>query len=75
MEYFCRLFKQYTGKTPIEYLNNYRIEQAAKLLIETNDSITDIAFDCGFENTSYFIRKFKAQKSATPKQYRTLHKK
>ncbi len=72
-EYFCRLFKQYTSKTPIEYLNHYRIEQAAKRLIETTDSITDICFDCGFENTSYFIRKFKAQKLTTPKQFRLTH--
>ncbi|MGL4335888.1 MAG: helix-turn-helix domain-containing protein [Turicibacter sp.] len=72
-EYFCRIFKLFTGKTPVEYLNDFRINQAAHLLISTNLSILDIAIECGFENTSYFIKKFKLQKGTTPKQFKKLY--
>ena len=69
-EYYSRIFKLYTGKTPIEYVNDHRIDQATKLLISTEQSVLDIALDCGFENISYFIRKFKSKKGLTPKQFR-----
>lgn len=72
-EYYNRIFKLYTGKTPVEYLNDYRIEQASKLLISSDRSILDIALECGFENTSYFIRKFKEKKEMTPKKFRTYY--
>lgn len=72
-EYYSRIFKLYTGKTPIEYVNDYRIDQATKLLMLTDQSILDISLDCGFENTSYFIRKFKSKKGMTPKKFRGTH--
>lgn len=73
-KYFCRLFRQVTGKTPIEYLNYYRIECAAELLCSTQYTITDIAFRCGFEDSSYFGRMFRRMKSISPRGYRALHK-
>ncbi|HAX74145.1 MAG TPA: hypothetical protein DCY20_11530 [Firmicutes bacterium] len=72
-EYLSRLFKAYTGKTPVEYLIYYRIEQAAKLLVTTDQTIIDIALQCGFDNISYFIKKFKHYKGLTPKQYQKTY--
>ena len=67
--YFCRYFKNIVGKTPIEYINYLRIEEAAKLIRETDHQIIEICFMVGFENVSYFIRKFKENKQITPKKY------
>lgn len=70
--YFCRYFKRIVGKTPIEYMNDLRIEKAARKIRETDLSITEICFLVGFENVSYFIRKFKENKLITPKKYSAL---
>ena len=51
-----KLFKQYTGKTAASYLNDYRLEKAKSLLLHSGASLTDIALDVGFNNTSYFIK-------------------
>lgn len=69
-KYFCYFFKEMTRKTPIEYLNSYRVEKASRKLINTDTSVTDIAFSCGFNDLSYFIKTFKAQKGVTPAQFR-----
>ena len=71
-KYFCRVFRQITGRTPIDYLNYYRVECAAELLRSTNDSITDIALACGFGDISYFGRVFRSHKGQTPKEYRKV---
>jgi AraC-like DNA-binding protein len=49
---------------------NYRIEQAANMLLATEHSVTDVAFRCGFNDTGYFIKIFKSLKGCTPKQFR-----
>lgn len=69
-KYFCRAFSQMTGKTPIEYVNYYRIEQAGERLIRTDEKITDIAISCGFNDMSYFSKTFAKLKGITPTQYR-----
>ncbi len=69
-KYFCSFFKEMTGKTPVKYLNTYRIERAARKLISTDMQITDIAYSCGFNDLSYFIKTFKATKGVTPKIFR-----
>lgn len=69
-QYLCRFFKEIAGVTPIQYLISYRLERACLLLGDTTKTIMEIALDCGFENISYFIRKFKAEKGCTPKAYR-----
>ena len=68
--YFCRAFSQITGKTPIAYLNYYRIELAGERLLMTDENITDIGFSCGFNDASYFSKMFLREKGITPSQYR-----
>jgi len=69
-KYFCKIFKDVTHRTPMDYVILYRIEQACVLLSTTNIPIIDIAFECGFNDCSYFIRTFKKIKNKTPSQYR-----
>ena len=68
-KYFCRIFQEMTARTPIDYLNYYRIEVACFQLATTSDSITNISFNCGFNDLSYFIKTFKKYKGVTPKKY------
>ncbi len=69
-KYFCKFFKNETGTTPVNYLMAYRIERAARKLLSSDLSVTQIAYDCGFNDLSYFTKTFKAFKNATPKEYR-----
>ena len=71
-KYFCHFFKEMTGKTPIEYLNGYRIERASQRLLNTDKSVTEISFLCGFNDLSYFIKTFKAQKGVSPTAFRKV---
>ncbi|MBQ7898018.1 MAG: AraC family transcriptional regulator [Clostridia bacterium] len=71
-KYFCSFFKLHTEKTPVEYINCVRINSAASKLKNTDDSITEIAFESGFENVGYFIRRFKAQTGMTPGEWRKM---
>lgn len=73
-QYFCRYFKKNIGKTITEYINVIRVEKAATALAETEDKIIDIAAACGFDNTGYFIRRFKKEKGMTPSEYRKKSK-
>ncbi len=66
--YFCRIFKEVTGHTPFEYITTYRIEAACEMLL-SQKSVTDTAFDCGFNDLSYFIHIFKKNLGVSPKQY------
>ncbi|NMA66897.1 MAG: AraC family transcriptional regulator [Clostridiaceae bacterium] len=72
--HFCRIFKSLTGQTPVEYINYFRINQALRLLEDENRKIMDIAFDLGFNNLSYFVKKFKEYKNCTPSEYRKMKK-
>ncbi len=64
--HFCRLFKTYTGLSPIEYINMIRINKAEELLRTSDCTITETAFEVGFENLSYFTRQFKRHKGILP---------
>ncbi|MHC1719917.1 MAG: helix-turn-helix domain-containing protein [Clostridiaceae bacterium] len=66
----CREFKRHMKCTIFEYIINYRLVVSAELLLKTNDSITDIAYRCGFGSTSYFIEKFKNKTGLSPLAYR-----
>lgn len=65
-----RYFKQFTGTSPIDYINNYRLSQAALLLKNTDNSVTDICIFCGFSTSSYFGKIFKQKYGLSPSQYR-----
>lgn len=69
-EHFCRVFKEYTGFRPFEYINMLRVQKAKELLKNTNMSIKDIAKDVGFEGHSYFSMIFKRYVNCTPGEYR-----
>jgi AraC-like DNA-binding protein len=70
--HFCRLFKQYFKRTPVEYLNYYRISRAARLLEDTELKVLEVAMEVGFDNLSYFISTFKHYMGTTPSKYRNL---
>lgn len=72
-KYFCHFFAEMTHRTPIDYLNWYRTQQAAWRLAHTAATVTETAYDCGFNDLSYFIRAFKKYKGVTPKQYAKQH--
>ncbi|MDO5971285.1 AraC family transcriptional regulator [Flavivirga aquimarina] len=67
---FNRFIKKRTGKTFVIYVNSTRISQASKLLLETDLSIAEISFKCGFNNIANFNRIFKKEKNATPSEFR-----
>lgn len=68
--YFCRLFKEYSGLTPQEYLLKAKIAKAKIALKETNLSVFEIAEQCGFQDGSYFCRIFKKKTGVPPLKYR-----
>lgn len=67
---FSRFFKMRTGKTFVDTLNEIRLGHASRLLIDTTQSVSEIAYRCGFNNMSNFNRIFKKKKQCTPKEYR-----
>ena len=68
-----RLFHKYTGKSPVDFLNNYRLQMSAEKLVTTSEQITEIAYSCGFGQPSYFNRLFSKEYNMTPNQYRKTH--
>ncbi len=68
---FCRYFKKATGKTFTKMVNEYRVVHATKLLSESTSSITDICFECGFNNFSHFNKLFKEFTGKSASQYRS----
>jgi len=68
--YFCRFFKEITARSPVDYINQYRVRKAAELLKTTNGKMMEIALDVGFNNLSYFISVFKSRFGCTPAAYR-----
>ena len=72
---FCRYFKAKTGKTLIQLLHEMRIEHACKLLIDGTLNVSQICYECGFQNQSYFIKQFKRIKNKTPLQYQNQYHK
>jgi len=67
---FCRYFKKHTQRTFTQFVNEYRIAHACKLLSEEYISIADLCFECGFNNFSHFNRVFKKVTGKSPSQYR-----
>ena len=69
-----RSFKNAFHQTPVDSLIHYRIEQAKRLLRETDESVTNIAFMTGFHNSAYFGKMFKKLTGMTPGKFRQTHK-
>jgi AraC-like DNA-binding protein len=67
---FCRYFKRKTKKKFTEFVNETRIMHSRKLLAETDKTIIEVAFECGYENTSYFNRQFRINCNASPSEFR-----
>ena len=67
--HFHNCFKASTGKTLHEYVEEQRIKKAANMLITTNNTLTQIAYECGFSSQSYFSYAFKRKMQLTPREY------
>jgi AraC-like DNA-binding protein len=74
IHYLCHIFKSETGITPIDYRNSVKLTKAKKLLVGTDNKISDIALECGFGSASYFSKLFGESEEITPAEYRKLHK-
>jgi AraC-like DNA-binding protein len=74
-EHLCRFFKSAVGKTITEYINQYRVEKASILLLNTDESIASIGESVGFDDLNYFSRVFKKTRGMSPKEYRSQYTK
>jgi AraC-like DNA-binding protein/quercetin dioxygenase-like cupin family protein len=74
-EYFSRFFSKIMKKSFFEFLNEYKINRACKLLIETDKQISEICYASGFESVPFFYRQFKKFKNCQPKHYRQNYQK
>ncbi len=68
----CRFFKSSTGMTIFEYLNKVKIDYSCQLLLNTDQNIVDISYDCGFNNLSHFNKQFRKLIGKTPSEFRSL---
>lgn len=72
---FSRFMKKRTGKNYVEYLNDLRLGVASRYLVDSSKTISEISYDCGFNNLSNFNRIFKKRKGYTPKEFRDNYSK
>lgn len=73
--YFCRIFKELTGKTFTSYLNEIRLEKSIDFLLEGKLNITEIALKTGFDSVNYYSRLFRKHYHISPKKFRDNHTK
>lgn len=64
--YFCRRFREVTGRTAVTYVNEYRLTKAQALLLTTSDTVSGIAAAVGFSDPGYFTRQFRRYYGVTP---------
>ncbi|UXX81013.1 AraC family transcriptional regulator [Reichenbachiella carrageenanivorans] len=69
--WFRKMFKQYTGYAPAQYRIHINIRRASELLIKTQLTVKEIAFQSGFESEAYFCRQFKQKQGMSPSEFRT----
>lgn len=72
---FSRFFRQRTGRTLSEYIIEIRLGYAARMLADTSKNISEICYECGFNNLSNFNRTFKSKRHYTPREFRAMFKK
>ncbi len=68
--HFTKVFKDFTGKTVVEYINQLRLNKSIDLLLNFDLTISEIAFELGYDNVSYFIKRFKTMTGKSPSQYK-----
>lgn len=71
---FSRFIKQHTSKSFVDFLNDIRLGEATRRLIDTTDSVAEIGYSCGFNNLSNFNRAFKKKKGQTPTEFRNNYR-
>lgn len=71
--YFSDLIKKETGQTPKDHINDFVVNKAKNLLLESKQSVSEIAYDLGFNYPHYFTRLFKSKTGQTPVEYRSLN--
>lgn len=71
-KYLCHIFKEFTDRTPIDYINSLRIEHACREIQEEHLCVTEAAYESGFNDLSYFSRAFKKYKGCSPSAYRKV---
>lgn len=74
-EYFSRFFSKIMNKSFFEFLNEYKINRACKLLIETDKQVSEVCYASGYESIPFFYRQFKKFKDCQPKSYRQKYQK
>lgn len=72
-KYLCRFFKEFTGFTPIDYINRIRIDKACYQLAVNKMNVTEAAYECGFNELSYFSKCFRKYKGMSPGAYRSKY--
>lgn len=72
--HLCRFFKKNLGISLITYLNAIKIRQACAMIKSGNDSLTEIAMQCGFNSSSYFCKVFKSEQGISPTEYKKRHR-
>jgi AraC-like DNA-binding protein len=71
--YFCRVFRESFGEPPLQYICRRRVERAQELMLSTDTSLSQIAFDCGFSDQAHFSRLFRRLAGDTPRAWRRAH--
>lgn len=71
--YLYRIFMRQAGVSPKQYLNRYRLEEAKEMLVQTEYRITEIAYSCGYHDSSSFCRHFQKETKTAPARYRRLN--
>lgn len=72
---FSRFFRQRTGRTLSDYIVDIRLGFAARMLVDSSKNISEICYECGFNNLSNFNRTFKTKRNYTPRDFRAMFKK
>ena len=68
--YFCRVFRESFGEPPLQYIGRRRVERAQRLMLSTDNALSQIAFECGFSDQAHFSRLFRRVTGDTPRAWR-----
>lgn len=72
---FSRFFRKRTSRTLSDYIIDIRLGFAARMLVDTTKNVSEVCYECGFNNLSNFNRTFKSKRGCTPKEFRAMYKK